>query len=340
MESGEATIRDVAQRAGVSKSLVSLVLRGSPNVSAERRAAVAEAMRVLGYRPNGIARSLASRRTNAIGVLIDDLRNGWHSDLIDGLNSVLATRGQHVLLGDHRLDRRAEEGVTRAFVDLRVDGLVLAGSMLPSEALERAARQVPTVVAASRGFPIGGVDTVADEDEQGGRLATQHLLDLGHRHIAHVSGIGEVGRLRALGYRQAMADAGLGEQAVLEPGDTTEEGGYRAAVRLLGRTPRPTAIFAYNDVTAVGVLDAALERGIHVPGDLSIVGYDNSHMARMRHLFLTTVDPVSYEVGRRAAETLLMRIEDPRRSAVEVLLEPRLVGRTSTARPADVKTGP
>jgi DNA-binding LacI/PurR family transcriptional regulator len=338
VEDGGATIRDVARRAGVSKSLVSLVLRGSSSVSPERRAAVQDAIEELGYRPNGIARSLASRRTNAIGVLIDDLRNGWHADLVDGLNSVLATRGQHILLGDHRLDRRADESVTRAFVDLRVDGLVLAGSMLPSEAIVRAARQVPTVVAGSRGFEVAGVDIVADEDERGGHIATRHLIDLGHRRIVHVAGIGEVGRLRLAGYRRAMAEAGLEEETAVEPGDTTEEGGYRAAVRFLNRARRPSAVFAYNDVTAVGVLDAAIELGIRVPAGLSIVGYDNSHMARMRHLFLTTVDPVSFEVGRRAAMTLLERIEDPRRPAVEVLLEPRLEVRTSTAAPMDMGT--
>ncbi|MFF4698581.1 LacI family DNA-binding transcriptional regulator [Streptomyces chattanoogensis] len=337
---GAPTIRGVAERAGVSKSLVSLVLQGSPRVSDAKRRAVLDAIEELGYRPNAAARSLVARRTHTVGVLLDDMRNPWFVELLDGLNSVLHTHGLRMLMADGRLGRRTGEDATRAFLELQVDGLVAVGTLPDADtaALAEASERLPTVVAGSHDPRLPKVDTVANDDEHGARLATEHLIGLGHRRIAHIAGRGSVGELRRRGFEAAMHEHGLGADATVEPADGTEEGGYRAAVRMLGGQAaagreRPTAVFAFNDISAVGALSAAQELGLEVPRDLSLIGCDNTYLARIRHLWLTTVDNAGYDVGRRAAQCLLDRITHPERPADRRLAVPSLEIRGSAAPP-------
>ncbi|WP_030249942.1 LacI family DNA-binding transcriptional regulator [Streptomyces violens] len=334
------TIRSVAERAGVSKSLVSLVLQGSPQVSDAKRAAVLEAVRELDYRPNAAARSLVARRTHTVGVLLNDMRNPWFVELLDGLNSVLHAHGLRMLMADGRLNRHTGEDFTRTFAELRVDGLVAVGTLPDTGALAEAAGRLPTVVAGTHDPKLPRVDTVANDDERGARLATEHLIGLGHRRIAHIMGQGSVGQLRRRGYEAAMRAHGLDDRVLMAPSDATEEGGYRAAVRLLGSTgrrtsgvERPTAVFAFNDITAVGALSAAQELGLDVPRDLSLIGCDNTYLARIRHLWLTTVNNASHEVGRRAARCLLDRMDRPDRPAERQLVEPTLEVRGTAAAP-------
>jgi DNA-binding LacI/PurR family transcriptional regulator len=323
------TIRQVADRAGVSKSLVSLVLRGSSNVSDPKRAAVLAAIDDLGYRPNAAARNLSGQRTNTVGVLLNDLRNPWFVDCLDGLASVLHGNGMRMFLADARLDRAMGDSLTEGFLEFRVDGLVIVGTVQPSRALEAAVAAVPTVVAASRDIDLPNVDVVANDDVAGTRLAVEHLLGLGHHRVAHLSGTtGEVARLRRQTFIDVMNNAGL--EPIIERTDMTEDGGYRAAVRLLAASNPPTAVFAVNDITCVGALSAADELGVRVPQQLSLVGYDNTHLAGIRHLSLTTVDNASYEVGRRAAQALLGRIDAPSRAAITELIAPHLAIRGST----------
>ncbi|KUL24320.1 LacI family DNA-binding transcriptional regulator [Streptomyces regalis] len=327
------TIRDVADRAGVSKSLVSLVLRGSDQVRPEKRDAVLRAVRELGYRPNAAARSLSEQRTRTVGVLLNDLRNPWFVDMLDGLNSLLHANGLHMLLADARLNRRTGQDPAGPFLDLRVDGLVVVGTLPDPAALEAVAERIPVVVAGAREPVPSGVDVVAGDDEKGARLVAEHLIGLGHRRIAHIAGYGAVGELRRRSFEATMREHGLADEAVVEPSDMTEEGGYRTTVRLLSRADRPTAVFAVNDIAAVGALSAAEELGLRVPRDLSIVGYDNTSIARLRHVWLTTVDNTSHEVGRRAAHCLLERFEGAGGRGRVQLAAPSLEIRGSTAPP-------
>ncbi|MDO0938400.1 LacI family DNA-binding transcriptional regulator [Streptomyces sp. DG2A-72] len=303
------TIRDVAERAGVSKSLVSLVLRGSAQVRPEKRDAVLRAVRELGYRPNAAARSLSEQRSRTVGVLLNDLRNPWFVDLLDGLNSLLHDNGLHMLLADARLNRRIGQDLARPFLDLQVDGLVVVGTLPDPAALGAVAERIPVVVAGAREAVPAGVDVVAGDDEKGARLVTGHLIGLGHRRIAHIAGFGAVGELRRRSFEETMRAHGLVDGAVVEPSDMTEEGGYRTTVRLLSRPDRPTAVFAVNDIASAGALSAADELGLRVPRDVSVVGYDNTSISRLRHVWLTTVDSAGHEVGRRAARRLLDRFE-------------------------------
>jgi DNA-binding LacI/PurR family transcriptional regulator len=325
------TIRDVAERAGVSKSLVSLVLRGSDQVRPEKRDAVLRAARELGYRPNAAARSLSEQRTRTVGVLLNDLRNPWFVDLLDGLNSLLHANGLQMLLADARLNRRTGQDPADPLLELRVDGLVVVGTLPDPAALGGVAERIPVVLAGSREPAPPGVDVVAGDDERGARLVTEHLISLGHRRIAHIAGYGAVGELRRRSFEATMRRHGLAEQVVVEPSDMTEEGGYRTTVRLLSRPERPTAVFAVNDIAAIGVLSAAEELGLRVPRDVSVVGYDNTSIARLRHVWLTTVDNTSHEVGRRAAHCLLERFEGPGGAGRVQLATPTLEIRGSTA---------
>ncbi|MFB6571659.1 LacI family DNA-binding transcriptional regulator [Streptomyces noursei] len=330
------TIRGVAARAGVSKSLVSLVLQGSPRVSDAKRQAVLAAIDELGYRPNAAARSLVARRTDTVGVLLDDMRNPWFADVLDGLNSLLHAHGLRMVMADGRLDRRIGREFARTFQELRVDGLVAVGTLPDTAGLAEVAERLPTVIAGDHGPRLPRADTVANDDEYGARLATEHLIGLGHRRIAHLAGRGPVGALRRRGFEAAMGAHGLAAHAVVEGGDGTEESGYRAAVRLLGPARgvrRPTAILAFNDLAAVGALSAAGELGLDVPADLSLVGYDNTSLARIRHLWLDSVDNASHEVGRRAARCLLDRMAHPDAPADHQRVTPSLEVRGSTAPP-------
>ncbi len=325
-----ATIRTVAERAGVSKSLVSLVLRDSPHVSPARREAVQQAMDELGYRPNAIARQLTTRRTQTIGVLLNDLRNPWFVDCLDGLTTVLNEHGYRCLLADARVDRQADQALLSGFLELRVDGLVLVGSMPSTPAITAAAAAVPTVVAAGRDVVLPRVDVVANDDRIGTTLAVEHLIGLGHRRIAHLAGThGAVAQLRRDAYRDVMTAHGL--EITVEQADMTEEGGYRAAVRLLGGAGRPTAVFAVNDISCIGAMSAAHELGLRVPQDVSMVGYDNTSLAQVRHLWLTSIDNASMEVGRRSGRALIRRMADPSLPAEEQLIRPTLRVRGSTA---------
>jgi DNA-binding LacI/PurR family transcriptional regulator len=321
---GSATIRSVAARAGVSKSLVSLVLQGSPRVSERRRQAVLDAIQELGYRPDPVARSLAEGRSRTVGVVIEDLRNPWFIEVLDGLRPELHDHGLRPLL----TERRTESGAVQALRELRVEGLVLVGTLSPDLAVTT--HGIPTVVAGSREPAPERVDVIAGDDEIGVQLAARHLLDLGHRRIAHVVGCGRVGRLRRLSFEAEMRAAGC--TPVTAAGDMTESGGYTAAQQLLGASNRPTALIAANDLSAVGALAAAEELGLRVPEDLSLVGYDNTSLARLRPIALTTVDNAGPAVGGAAARTLLRRMHEPETSATTTLLPPRLVIRNSTAR--------
>jgi DNA-binding LacI/PurR family transcriptional regulator len=331
------TIRDVAERAGVSKSLVSLVLRGSDQVRPEKRDAVLRAVRELGYRPNAAARSLSEQRTRTVGVLLNDLRNPWFVDLLDGLNSLLHDNGLNMLLADARLNRRAGQDLAGPLMDLGVDGVVVVGTLPEPAALGAVVARVPVVVAGAREPVPPGVDLVAGDDEKGVRLVTEHLIGLGHRRIAHLAGYGAVGELRRRAFEEVMREHGLAGGALVEPGDMTEEGGHRAAVRLLGRRDRPTAVLAVNDTAAVGALSAAEGLGLRVPHDVSVTGYDNTGVSRLRHLWLTTVDQAGHEVGRRAARFLLDRFAGEGGEGRVHLAAPTLEIRGTTGPPPTVR---
>ncbi len=323
------TIYDVARAAGVSKSLVSLVLRNSPQVSDARRAAVRAAIAELGYRPSRAATLLASRRTHSVEVLIDDYRNPSFVGLVRAIQGELSARGYHLGVTDLQLSAHQ----ARADLDnlaARADGLVLAAE--PDSGI-LATWHGPTVVAGWRDAMPDHADLVTADDEQGGREVVTHLRGLGHTRIGHLTGGGGPATRRRTGFTEAVTAAGLDLRLSGVEGGTTEEDGYRGVAGLFERFPDTTAVFAANDAMALGALAALRERGAGVPGDVSLVGYDNSPLAQSRYLDLTSVDDRSETVGVSAARALLDRIDEPARPTTRTLLDPLLIARGTTAPP-------
>lgn len=335
---GRPTMQDVALRAGVSRALVSLVMRGSPKVSPGRRAAVLAAATELGYRPHALARHLATRDSTVIGVLVSDLHNPFFAELVDGVDEAAQENGFSLLLQTGQRRVSAEERVIDTLLSFSPAGLVLLGPVVATRVMAAAAQQAP-VVAVTRGCRHADVDTVTDDSEAGARLAVRHLVALGHRRIAHLDGgSGAQASVRRRGYLAAMADCGL--QPLVMPGEYTETGGVLGARALLRTAPATTALFCCNDLNAVGAIAELEDQGLHVPRDMSVVGYDNTALAALRHVSLTTVHQPRHEMGRLAVEVLLARVRGERDTAARLQLEPGLVVRETTAAPRHRTSGP
>jgi DNA-binding LacI/PurR family transcriptional regulator len=325
------TMDDVAARAGVSRALVSLTLRDSPKVSASSRAAVLRAAHELGYRPNLNARNLASKRTRTLGVVVNDLHNPYFPAVVDGVRCAAEAHGYRLLLNSAFLDTAVEEHALDTLIDFQVDGIVLIGAQLDQAAIEAAARSVPVVVA-SRPMVSSLVSTVNNDDWRGAEAAVQHLLELGHRHIWHIDGgTGGGAAERRAGYVATMQRHGLVPR--IEPGRFTEASGVAAAERIFASGEPCTAIFAGNDLSALGALDVIDGLGHAVPGDVSLVGYDNTFVAALHHVSLTTVDQNRERLGELAVTLLLDRLDGDGTDAVHEVVQPTLVVRATTAAP-------
>lgn len=326
----QPTIIDVAARAGVSKSLVSLVMQGSDRVSDESREAVLTAARELGYRPNAAARSLVRQRSGIVGCILADLHNPFFADVADGIEERAVAAGYRALLSSGFLDPEREGLAMDTLLRLRVDGLIMLGMMMDVNEILDAAGRVATVLIGKRSDSTF-LDSVTDDDESGAEAVVDHLVELGHRDIAHIhAGEGAGAQARRDGYERAMRHHGLAGRTRLVHGTFTEAGGYAAMKGLVSGPELPTAVFVANDLAAVGALDAAEDAGLVVPDDMSIVGYDNLSMAGLHRISLTTVDQPRSEMGRIAVGLLLERLDEGRREPRHVVVAPRLVVRATT----------
>lgn len=332
------TITDVASHAQVSTTAVSKVLRNAYGVSEAMRQKVQAAIDELGYRPQAAARAMRGR-TFTIGVQLPHIRNQFFADIIDGLNDGLHGTGyQAIMVQGGGNDPKAEQRAIDALVDRQVDGILTIAAVLTRAQLEVVGKSTPTVVLGRHdGSPL--YDSILDDDEAGTQLVIEHLITLGHRRIAHITHKAGRARLtqlpqsvRARAYRRVMTEHGLADHIAVAETAYTEEGGYDGARRLLALSPRPTAIFAGADQAAFGALAAIHEAGLAIPGDLSLVGYDNARATALSHISLTSVDQDGVLMGRTAARLLLERIEG-RTSAVRFTVTPSLIPRRSTAPP-------
>ncbi|MFM7145584.1 MAG: LacI family DNA-binding transcriptional regulator [Actinomycetales bacterium] len=332
MTARRPTINDVAERAGVSKSLVSLALAGSPKVAPASRAAIQAAAEELGYRRNAAARSLAERRTRTVGVLALTLHNPVFAEILDGVQLRVRERGHHCVLVTGDADPQVERNQIEQLLDLQVEGLILIAHRQDRQSLLEVAQQLPITVItqpAEVGFDI---DMVSNDDIVGVGLAVDHLVHLGHRQIAHVTGgSSSVAMTRLEGYRRAMVAHGLGEYLRTADGAFSDDGGYRGARSLLAEAPEVTALVVANDIAAIGALAAAEEAGRNVPADLSIICYDGIAMRGLRSIDLTTVAQPLTELGITGANLLMDRIEDPSLPPRQIRLAPQLIVRGSTA---------
>lgn len=326
------TIREVAQAADVSPTTVSHVLSEKRPVAPETRERVLLAIERLGFRPSGIARSLRTQRSHTVALVIPDITNPFYPvvsrGLQDGLGSVYRVL---VCNTDGRADLERE--LVEDVVQRGVDGVVLVAFTAEPWLGEVIDRGVP-LVCVGQPAEHGDVDFVESDDRGGGRAATLHLLELGHRGIGFIGGPARAGERRREGYEAALVEAGVQpDPRLIADGDWTRSGGHAAAAALLASESRPTALFCANDLMAIGALDAARELGLDVPGDVSVVGFDDLEAASLVTPKLTTVVNPGHEIGRSAGELLLERIAGgrgaPRR---EVTLPSPLVIRDSTQR--------
>lgn len=326
------TMEDVAAKAGVSRALVSLVMRNSPKVSDARRAAVLRAAEELGYQPHVMARSLASRTSTVLGVMVNDLRNAFFADIVEELDSAAQAAGFDLILNTGGRSPTREWNALHNLLSFRPAGIILLSPVVPASAIQVAARQCP-VVLVSRTARSSTVDTVNDDGEAGSALAVDHLAGLGHRRIAHLDGGGAAGAAqRRRGFEAAMRRHGL--EPIVVRSEHTDIGGENAVRELLAAYARPdlpTGLVSGNDFNAVGAISALEEAGLRVPEDVSVVGYDNTSLAALRHLSLTTVDQPRKDMARLAFEALMERVRGERTEPVRHLLHPSLVVRATTA---------
>jgi DNA-binding LacI/PurR family transcriptional regulator len=328
------TMADVAVRAGVSRALVSIVFRGVPGASPATRDRVMRAADELSYRPDQRARLLGSNRSRTVGVAFG-LHHEFHAELVEALYGAVEPTGYDLALGAVA-PSRDETRAVRALLGYRCEALLLLGSTLRRSALEELATRVPVVVVA-RAVRSPGVDVVRSDDVAGARLAVEHLLGLGHERIAHVHGQRAPGAAeRRRGYRAALAAAGLADREQLVPGGLTDEDGARAAAELAGqldstRRDRLTAVTAFNDHCAAGLLAALRSTGVTVPQQLSVVGYDDSHVAGLTGISLTTIAQDATALARSALDLALARVAAPAASSTEEVVAPRLVVRATTS---------
>ena len=332
---GHPTIRDVAARAGVSKSLVSLALQNAPRVAPETRGLILAAAQELGYRRNAAAYALVARRTRTIGVFVLDLHNPVTADVFDAVQTEARRRDYRTLVVVGCEDATAERAELEKLLEFRVEGIVALGHRLPHGAKEAVTGDCPAVIigSAPRGIPHLG--SISNDDVMGAGLAVDHLVALGHRRIVHVDGgSSAVARDRRTGYREAMRRRGLGELATVVPGSFSDEGGYLGAREALRGQIAPTALFVVNDLAAMGALAAVADAGLRVPEDVSVVGYDGTALAGIRPIGLTTVGQPLHELGTCAVAHLCGQLAGDPPGEWHTLLRPSLIERRTTAPPA------
>jgi LacI family transcriptional regulator len=333
------TARDVARLAHVSTSTVSHVINGTRPVSPQLRDRVLAAMQDLGYEPNAVARSLKIKRSHTLGLIISDIANPFFTAVVRGVEDVAQAKGYMLIVGNSDEDPTKEEAYLRLLAARRVDGLILAPAGEPHPYLDRLVRDAFPLVFLDREVPQLPVPAVLLDSIVAAEEAVRHLIGLGHRRIGMIAGRSRISSTsdRIAGYRHALAAAGIPyDQDLVVSGGSRAEGGAAAAEALLELRPRPTALFTANNLMTIGAIGAVQARGLRIPEDIAVVGFDDFSWADVFRPRLTTVAQPTYELGRVAAELLVRRIDEGDTPPARVVLPGRLIVRESCgARPTN-----
>lgn len=327
------TIRDVAAQAGVSINTVSRVLNGRPDVKPSTRDRVQQVIAELGYRPNRLARSLIGRSSRMVGLVVTDCTNPNTARQIQVIQRELAAAGYAVLIFDTQEDAAAEQAAIDLLLEQVADGVILTPASNHSGGLASLGKQLPLVLLNRETEEPADCDIVLNDNAGGARAATAHLIALGHRRIGYVTARKAVStvRDRLAGYRDALIEADLpADDRLVVRAEITVEDASAATRSLLDRSERPTAILAYNDLMAVGVLAALTDAGPRVPDDIALVGYDDIAYAPYLSVPLTTVRQQTQRMGRTAASLLLERFGGAEVPPRRVVLTPELIVRASS----------
>lgn len=318
------TIYDVAREANVSMATVSRVVNGNPNVKPTTRKKVLEAIERLGYRPNAVARGLASKKTTTVGVVIPDVSSTFYSELARGIEDIATMYKYNIILSNSDQNKEKELHLLNTMLGKQVDGIVFMSGNITAEHVEEFKRSPVPIVLAASFDEHNEIPSVNINYEQGVYDAVKYLVDKGHQHIAYVTGPMEepVNKEKKLsGYRRALEEANLAfnEEFVIE-GDYSYDSGIEAFDKVMELSPRPTAIFVGTDEMALGVIHAAQDKGFNIPNDFEVVGYDNTRLATMVRPQLTTVVQPTYDIGAVAMRLLtkLMNKETVENHVVEL----------------------
>ena len=333
-------MKDIARDLGVSVVTISKVLRNHEDISEETRQRVLKRMKELDYQPNLAARALVTGRTFTIGLVVPDLVHPFFSEVAKGLSSELRTRGYGLLISSSEENPGLEREEIDQFLARRVDALIIASTQWTVESFRRIEDRKRPYVLIDRCFAGLPANFVGVDDEEVGILATEHLISVGCRRIAHIRGpeiSTALGRLA--GYRRALARHGLEVPAGYIQTENTSDNagdisGQEAMQRLLSMEPRPDGVFCYNDPTAMGVLKAVVDSGLRVPQDIAVIGCGNVSNAELLRVPLSSVDQDSAGMGRQAATLALSLVESKkeRPRPKTILLQPKIVARESTRR--------
>jgi DNA-binding LacI/PurR family transcriptional regulator len=341
------TLNDVAELAQVSRSLVSLVFQDSPKVSESSRKAVLKAAAKIGYHPNESARRLKSASTNTIGVVLTDIHNPYYGQIFYGVESAASELNYRLLIGNSGFEldalnqkphmiRSRQIDTVKTIRSQMVDGLVCSSLRTTKEELKDASRNSPIVlIGHTTAELIKGFDVVATDEANAAFQIVEHLTELGHKRITHISGgLDEGPALRSKSFLEEMKSRGLSSHAEVIEGAWSEEAGYEATSKILRGKNFPTAIYAANDLIAMGVLARIREEKLRVPEDISVIGYDDSTFAHLKLANLTSMKESLFIMGRTGFELLISRIENRGASVKPKLLKikPQLIIRGSTGK--------
>jgi LacI family transcriptional regulator len=330
-----AGLKDIARALGVSVATVSRALTDSPDVSAETKEKVWATAEAFNYLPNLMARSLRSRRSKVVGVIVENVSHEFGAQIVRGIHDQLVRSGYQMLLSSGGSGADDERTAVATLLERSVDGLIVADAvhhLAEAPAPELSNGRIPIVFINRRLGAPGAASYVEPDDIHGGYVATEHLVGHGHRRIAFIAGPPDWQPSwdRLHGYRRALTDYHLPYDASLVAwGDWTLESGYAATRELLERPEPPTAIFVANDVMAAGAIDATRGCGLTLPDDLALVGYDGREMSRYLRPPLTTVTKPTYELGRAASNILIDRIMKLGGSPTALAVRGRLIYRAS-----------
>ena len=333
-------MKDIAAELGLSVVTISKVLRNHPDISAETRERVLKRVKELNYSPNAMARSLVTGRSYLVGLVVPDLLHPFFAEISVAISKAIRKRGYSLIIASCEEDAALEEQEIGQMVSRRLDGLIIATCSDSTRVLERLDEQNEPFILIDRSFPGYAANFVGIDDRAAGRQATQHLVDIGCKRIAHIRGRdNSTGIDRMLGYQEAMEAAGLPilEEYVImrEKVDIeSRQQGAEAAQRLLAANPRPDGIFCYNDPIAIGAMQTILDAGLRIPEDIAIIGCGNLHYDDLFRVPLSSIDQQSAALGERAGNLILALIESKtgRPRDKTIVLEPRLIQRASSTR--------